>query len=95
MLDGTYFFECACGSPEHTIRFTLDKSDDPPMVFCDFYLDHYMPWWKRIYVAIKYILKRPPNNSHFDDWIMYAADVTRLRDMCEEFISTASLLPKP
>jgi len=27
MLDGTHYFECACGSDEHTIRFTLDKED--------------------------------------------------------------------
>jgi hypothetical protein len=57
------------------------------MVFCDFYLDHYMPWHKRIFVAVKYILKMPPNNAHFDNWIMHQDDIARLRDMCNEFLT--------
>lgn len=28
MLDGSYFFECKCGSDEHTLRFILDREDN-------------------------------------------------------------------
>ena len=88
MLDGTHYFECACGSAEHTIRFTLDIEDkeDPPMIFGDIYLDHYMPWWKRIWVAFKYVFRLPPQNSHFDSWIMYEPDAKRLRNMLDGFL---------
>lgn len=83
MLDGTEYFDCACGSPEHTIRFTLDL-DDPPSIYCDFYLDQYIPWYKRIWVAIKYILKLPPQNAHFDNWIMRLEDTERLIQLLEK-----------
>ena len=88
MLDGTHYFECACGSAEHTIRFTLDKEDEPPMIFGDIYLDQFIPWYKRIFVAIKYILRIPPQNCHFDSWIMHDDDARRLKDMCDEFLTT-------
>jgi len=85
MLDGTYYFECACGSAEHTIRFTLDTQNMPPLISADIYLDHYIPWYNRIWVAIKYVFKLPPQNCHFDNWIMWDDDVTRLKNMCENF----------
>ncbi len=88
MLDGTHYFECACGSPEHTIRFTLDfEKNEPSMIWCDFFLDHYMPWYRRIWVAFKYIFKFEPHNEHFASWLMRSEDVNRLRNMCDEFIS--------
>ena len=92
MLDGTHYFECACGSAEHTIRFTLDKQDEPPMIFGDIYLDHYLSWYKRVWVAFKYIFKLPPQNCHFDDWIMRDEDVARLKAMCEDFMTYESPL---
>ena len=86
MLDGTYYFECSCGSPEHTIRFTLDKAGTPPLIYCDFYLEHYLPWYKRIIIAVKYIFRLPPQDEHFANWHMDAAEAVKLRDMCEDFL---------
>lgn len=86
MLDGTHYFECACGSPEHTIRFTLDKQDDPPVIYCDFYLDQYLPWYRRVLVAVKYIFKIKPQYEHFATWYMRNEDVLRLKNMCESFL---------
>ncbi len=87
MLDGSHYFECACGSPEHTIRFILDKGErgDFPLIFCDFYLDQYLPWYKRIWVAIKYVLMFKPHNEHFASWVMKNEDVERLQKLCKEF----------
>ncbi len=85
MLDGTYYFECACGSPEDTIRFTLDK--ELGMIYCDFYLNHYIPWYKRIWIAIKYIFKIPPHHPHFASWIMKRNDNIKLMKMCEEILN--------
>ena len=85
MLDGTHYFECSCGSPEHTIRFTLDKGD-PPLVYCDFYLSAYLPWYKRLIVSVKYVFKQAPQNEHFANWILRREDVERLLGICEELI---------
>jgi len=83
MLDGTYYFECRCGTVEHTIRFTLDKKDKE--IYAEFHLDPYHRWHKRIWLAIKYIFKQGLHYSHFDCWIMDENDVGRLKNMINEF----------
>ena len=84
MLDGTHFFECECGSDEHTLRFTLDKEDGD--IHTSIFLNQYRPWWKRIYVAIRYVLGYNCKYGHWDNWILNRDDACRLRDMCDEFI---------
>jgi len=81
MLDGSWFFECECGSSEHTMRFVIDKQDN--LIYCDFYLKQFEPWYKRIYIALKYILKMRPHNSHFSSWILKKDDVEKLSKMCD------------
>jgi hypothetical protein len=41
MSNGTYFYECACGSDEHTIRFTLNK--DEKEIYLSVFLNQYRP----------------------------------------------------
>ncbi len=83
MLDGTYFFECACGSDEHVLRFTLDKQERE--IYTSIFLNQYRPLWKRIFVAFGYVLGYKCKYGHWDSWIMREEDVQRLKDMIEEF----------
>lgn len=61
MLDGTEYFDCVCGSFDHTLRFVLDldeNHDDDlsfPTLYTEIALGHYLPWYKRIILGIKYI----------------------------------------
>ena len=87
MLDGTYFYECACGSDEHTIRFTLNKAEKE--VYLSVFLNQYRPWWKRVYVAIRYIFGYKCRYGHWDNWLMDENDAVRLRDMFNDFIDSA------
>ncbi len=86
MLDGTHYFECRCGSTEHTIRFTLDKEDNE--LHTDIYLNQWRPLWKRIWVGIKYIFGYKCKYGDWDCWILNKDDAKRLRDMCSEFIDS-------
>ena len=51
MLDGTYYFECQCGSDEHTLKFTLDKGgdacDDVAEIYTSVFLNAWEPWYRR------------------------------------------------
>lgn len=62
MLDGEEYFTCACGSFDHTLRFVLDldRSDDKdhialPSIFTEMQMNHYLPWYKRVWLGIKFI----------------------------------------
>lgn len=91
MLDGTEFFECMCGSDEHTLRFTLnfdvnDYSGDYPCIYTSIFLREKV-WWERIWVAVKYVFGYKCIYGHWDNWEMLPKDVHRLKAMCEKFIS--------
>ena len=88
MLDGTHFFECRCGSSEHTLRFTLDKGPDDPGIYTSIFLNDWKSFWKRLIMGIKYIFGYKSRCGHWDCWLMKRGDVERLKDMCDEFIKT-------
>jgi hypothetical protein len=94
MLDGTHYFECRCGSSEHTLRFTLDKDPEDPSIYADVYLNQYRTWWKRFWVGVKYIFGYRCKYGHWDNWILVRSDAQRLRDMCDEFISATQANPQ-
>ena len=48
MLDGTEFFECECGSDEHTLRFILDLDKTPGKD----YIGNQMPRLPELYVSV-------------------------------------------
>lgn len=88
MLDGTHFFECRCGSSEHTLRFVLDKDPEDPGIHTEIYLNQWQSWWKRAWIGMKYMLGYSCRYGHWDCWIELSdEDAKRLRDMCDEYLS--------
>lgn len=85
MLDGSYFFECKCGSDEHTLRFVLDKTDRE--IYTSIFLNNHFNIFKRIIVAIKYIFGYKCSYGHWDCWIMRDEDTQKLSDMLDDFES--------
>ena len=57
-------FECVCGSFQHCFRMVMDAEDGS--VWIDVPLNNYLPWYKRAWVALKYILI--PGRSRFGDY---------------------------
>ena len=82
MLDGSYFFECRCGANEHTLRFILDLEERE--LYASIFLDPTLPWWRRLWIGIKYIFGVVPSFGHFGTWVLREEDVERLRGMCEK-----------
>jgi hypothetical protein len=81
MLDGTEYFDCICHSPEHTLRFVLDLDTDDPIIYTEIFLNQYRPWYKRIWVAIKYIFGYKCKYGHWDSWELKIEDAKRLAQM--------------
>ncbi len=93
--DKTYFFDCACYSPEHIVRFNLDpgylSSDKdpygmPPELYSSIQLNHTLPWYKRVVIAFNYMLGRqPPSYGHWDCWLLKDQDIDKLDELVKEY----------
>ncbi len=80
------FFECSCYSPEHSLRFILDKDPEFPLLYTEIYLSQYHSFLGRIWIAIKYVFGYRCRYGHWDTWILKRDDAKRLRDLADEFI---------
>lgn len=83
MLDGTHYLECACDSDEHTLRFTLDKDDGE--IFTSVYLNHWLPWHKRVWLAVRYVFGYRCKYGHWDCTIINREGAKKLRAILDEF----------
>jgi hypothetical protein len=81
MLDGNEYFDCICHSPEHTLRFALDLDSDDPVIYTEIFLNQYRSWYKRIWIAIKYIFGYKCKYGHWDCWELKIEDAKRLSEM--------------
>lgn len=86
MLNGTYFFECDCGSDEHILRFTLDTHDEH-VIYAHVFLNQHRNIFERIWIAIKYIFGYKCKYGHWDEWILREEDALRLKAMVEDFLT--------
>lgn len=82
MLDGSFFFECACHCDEHVLRFTLDKEEKE--IYTSIFLNQYRPWWGRLWLAIKYVFGYTSKYGHFDCTILRDVNINKLRMMLDE-----------
>lgn len=73
-MEPALYLECECNSPEHLIKVELIDEDFVITV----QLVHWRPWWKRIFIAIRYILGLSEPYGHWDCSILKAIDVRRL-----------------
>lgn len=84
----TSYFDCDCASPEHTLRFTLDREENA--LHTEIYLYQYRPVYKRVWIAIKYVFGYPCRYGHWDCWILRNRDARRLRSLLNEVIDDDS-----
>jgi len=70
---------CQCSSGNHIITFNYDSEDNE--VYCNVYLDHYKPWYKRLWYAIKYIFGWQSNYGAYSEIILKPEDADALNDI--------------
>lgn len=68
-MDNTEYVECKCGSFPHLLRFYVAEDGS---VEVEYLLKGYLPWYKRIYHGIRYILGFDVGQNLYDcsilDW---------------------------
>jgi len=58
------YIQCECHMPNHSFLLSLDKED--ASLSLSVQLNHFLPWYKRIWVAVQYIFGRKPGVYY--DW---------------------------
>ena len=85
--DKIEYFECECGSDEHRLVFKYDIEDeDWPLVTANAFLHHWYPWYKRVWIGIKYVFGYKCKYGHFDEFIMKPEDAERLRGLLDKWL---------
>lgn len=73
--------KCACGdTKEHIAIFDFDEQDWKDTLSVGLYLNHYLPWYKRLVLAVKYVLGIDNTYQHYVEGIYNKDEVARLRD---------------
>jgi len=70
------FAKCACSRQEHSLIFEYDAEDDEVVAYV--YLDQYLPWWRRVWTAIRYVFQRSERWGHYDTTVWTREMFTKL-----------------
>ncbi len=100
-------FFCECSDPSHIFEFVFSiwdydptKEDKLGIGNCEVYfqaqLNHYLPWYKRFWLSVKYVLGfyPKPGYSHWDGSLLRMKDVIRLRRLLQGFEKFVSEHPE-
>jgi len=77
----TEYFECQCDCSEHVLRFVIDP--DSGDVWSEVYLNHWHPWYQRLWIAIKYVCGRKSRYGAFDCTMLRLEDYPRFNSMLD------------
>lgn len=81
----TVFLECACYSDEHTLKFTLDIDPECVDFYTSVFLNQTNNFFKRIWVALKYVFGYKCKYGHWDCFLLRKEDTTKLIEMLQEY----------
>jgi hypothetical protein len=95
-IDRIAFF-CECWHPDHNFFVLYDKVEDEVSVQVK--LNHWLPWYKRAWVALKYILGVTTKSGDYDEVLLSVEDRKKLSDILltgtkEEEKTPATTRPK-
>ena len=78
----THFFECQCHSPEHTLNFWIDPDDGS--VQTSMFLRPQGAWYKRLWIAVKYVFGYNCQYGHWDNFILKSEDHGKFRKLLNQ-----------
>lgn len=83
-----YHFECLCGHYEHKFEIIfdpdIDDTDNP--LYATVSLNDGLPWYKRVYLAIRYIFGHTSRYGHYAEFLLERDDAKRMMEVCKKFL---------
>jgi len=89
MVDQTEFFECVCGTNEHTIVFKISDSD-PVELYTSVFLNQYHNFFGRLWIAVKYLFGYKCKDGHWDCTLIKLEDADRLIALLRSYKTLSS-----
>ena len=94
------YVRCLCGSDEHIAILEYDKwnwNEDEPLRFTiSPAMDLWLPWWRRIWVAARYICGRPyPRYGHYHAIALEICQVEEMRAFVAAFLREVEQITDP
>jgi len=80
------YVECDCTSGEHTIRFVLESDEVYPHIYVNMQLSHSRSFFKRLWLAVKYVFGYECKYGHWDETLLTADEVEKLRGLCDRHL---------
>ncbi len=77
---------------EHTLKFVLDPVEGD--IWTDIYLCQFRPWYKRVWVAIKYIFNIKPRTGAWDCTLLRQEEYSKLRNLLDKSEKIINSSPK-
>src|SRR2546429_459069 len=78
----THYVDCACSDFGHVFRFILDETDGD--IWLEVQLNHWRPWYKRAWLALRYLfLKEPAYAGHFDTTMLRLEDHAKIKELLD------------
>lgn len=76
------FIVCDCSTDEHTVRFSYQPEyrDMIPELYIHYQLHQWRGFWKRVWVALRYIFRRKEIYGYWDVTLINTDNVIQLRD---------------
>ncbi len=75
-------FECTCLTFDHNVRFEVDNEIGTISISVP--LNHWLPWWKRIWLAIKYVFGKTQRYGHYDTIQLNPNDYEKIKTILDQ-----------
>ena len=90
MLENKHYIDCLCESPDHMIRISYDDDD----CWVEVQLNYYLPWYKRVWNALRYIFGAQPKwGGHWDVTLLDVRKAIEVRNILSEYIHLSDVCP--
>jgi hypothetical protein len=76
------YFDCACYSSEHTLRFMYGEDE----IYTEVFLNNYKNIFQRLWTAMKYVCGYKCKYGHFDCFILQQKDAQRLINLLSKVV---------
>lgn len=82
------FIRCVCHSPKHQAIFSYDPDEkDCPELWMEIHLCHYENFFRRVWIALKYIFGYRCEYGHWDCLLLDEAKGIEVRDFINWWLS--------
>ena len=84
-MDEPLFLECMCYSDEHVLRWDLLDDLEYPELYASVFLNQYRNIFKRMWVAVKYVLGYKCRYGHWDCFLLNPQDIGRMTALLDAY----------